>query len=485
MAATASVEYARGMKAAGLVRLLYAVDAVVAAVLALRWLAELRADPPDESGQQAAAYAVALGGTVPFAARRIAPQDRVRGARGLLRDRRAERRGGDGRGSSVRRLHGPRAGAASGRRCGGGDRLRADRDGLPELPGTTASTFFLDAITFAMVIALAELVRTRRAYDEIYAERAAQLERERATLAERAVNDERLRIARELHDVVAHAISVIAVQSSVGLERLRRTRTPRPGRWARSRRAAGARWRRCAGCWPSSGTTARAWRSSSRRRGWRTCRRWRGRRRRRGWRRGWSPRASAARRAVRRRSLRLPHRPGGADQRRQARTRASARSRCAGRPEWPAREVRDDGDGAAAGWTRGRGGAGHGLVGMRERLALFGGCSRPVRGATEAGGCARACRSRSPAGRRRTGGRAARRRPDDQRSRRRRRGAAAERAASVLDGPDDMTVVGEARTGRGRPVGREAGARCRAHGHPHAGDGRPRGHPADRRGPRS
>jgi signal transduction histidine kinase len=90
------------------------------------------------------------------------------------------------------------------------------------LPDTTASTFFLDAITFAMVIGLAELVRTRQAYDEIYRERAAQLERERVTLAEKAVNEERLRIARELHDVVAHAISLIAVQSSVALERLRK-----------------------------------------------------------------------------------------------------------------------------------------------------------------------------------------------------------------------------------------------------------------------
>jgi signal transduction histidine kinase len=63
---------------------------------------------------------------------------------------------------------------------------------------------------------LGHYVRTRRLYAAELEERAAQLERAQAELAHQAVAAERLRIARELHDVVAHAMSVIAVQAGVG-----------------------------------------------------------------------------------------------------------------------------------------------------------------------------------------------------------------------------------------------------------------------------
>jgi len=58
-------------------------------------------------------------------------------------------------------------------------------------------------------------LRQRRARWAALRAQNARLEREREERARRAVTEERLRIARELHDVVAHAMSVIAVQSGV------------------------------------------------------------------------------------------------------------------------------------------------------------------------------------------------------------------------------------------------------------------------------
>lgn len=48
---------------------------------------------------------------------------------------------------------------------------------------------------------------------ELFAERASALERERDELARTAVAEERRRIARELHDVIGHSISVMGVQA--------------------------------------------------------------------------------------------------------------------------------------------------------------------------------------------------------------------------------------------------------------------------------
>jgi signal transduction histidine kinase len=85
------------------------------------------------------------------------------------------------------------------------------------------STVVSNALVIGAAWLLGHFVGVRRAYtarlEERTAElqeRTAQLDQAREELARRAVTEERLRLARELHDVVAHAMSVIAVQSGVG-----------------------------------------------------------------------------------------------------------------------------------------------------------------------------------------------------------------------------------------------------------------------------
>ncbi|KAA9151921.1 sensor histidine kinase [Amycolatopsis acidicola] len=68
-------------------------------------------------------------------------------------------------------------------------------------------------MTFAFTWLLGEFVGARRAYHNEVEARLHLLETERDQASRIAVAEERSRIARELHDVVAHAVSVIVVQA--------------------------------------------------------------------------------------------------------------------------------------------------------------------------------------------------------------------------------------------------------------------------------
>lgn len=80
---------------------------------------------------------------------------------------------------------------------------------------TPGRVFFTLVLTVPFVLAwvLGDSMRTRRAYFDQLVERAARLEKEREAQAKVAVAAERARIARELHDVVAHNVSVMVVQA--------------------------------------------------------------------------------------------------------------------------------------------------------------------------------------------------------------------------------------------------------------------------------
>jgi len=68
----------------------------------------------------------------------------------------------------------------------------------------------LSSVTFGATLLLGWTTQSRRL-------RLEALEREQGEAARRAAADERLRIAQELHDVVAHSLGVIAVQAGVGM----------------------------------------------------------------------------------------------------------------------------------------------------------------------------------------------------------------------------------------------------------------------------
>jgi signal transduction histidine kinase len=71
-------------------------------------------------------------------------------------------------------------------------------------------------LSLACSYALGVLARVQRAYTAELEERARHLERERAADTARAKAQERARIARDMHDVLAHAVSLMVVQAEAG-----------------------------------------------------------------------------------------------------------------------------------------------------------------------------------------------------------------------------------------------------------------------------
>ncbi|MEU3451555.1 sensor histidine kinase [Streptomyces thermolilacinus] len=70
------------------------------------------------------------------------------------------------------------------------------------------------------LVAVGRAQRTRLAYLHEVEQRALAAEREQEARARQSATEERLRIAREVHDVLGHSLSLINVQSSAALHRL-------------------------------------------------------------------------------------------------------------------------------------------------------------------------------------------------------------------------------------------------------------------------
>ncbi|MFD0316288.1 sensor histidine kinase [Streptomyces flavalbus] len=84
-----------------------------------------------------------------------------------------------------------------------------------DVPMTVVALVVACAAVVCLVVAL---VRTRRRWQAAVGERGWLVERERESAARAAVVAERDRIARELHDIVSHNVSLMVVQASAARE---------------------------------------------------------------------------------------------------------------------------------------------------------------------------------------------------------------------------------------------------------------------------
>jgi signal transduction histidine kinase len=92
-----------------------------------------------------------------------------------------------------------------------------------------AAEFSLSIVVLFLAVMLGEVVRSRKALAAETANRLRLAEEEREAESARRVAEERLRIARELHDTVAHSMATITVQAGSALHLLDGRRPASPG----------------------------------------------------------------------------------------------------------------------------------------------------------------------------------------------------------------------------------------------------------------
>ena len=123
---------------------------------------------------------------------------------------------------------------------------------LAETPMTLGDYLFPGGLALCCWLA-GRAVRHRSRLTEAMHELAVRAEEDREAHRRAVVADERRRLAREMHDIVAHSISVMVVQAGGARRILDRDPERAAQGWRRSSRPGARRSWRCAACWASCG----------------------------------------------------------------------------------------------------------------------------------------------------------------------------------------------------------------------------------------